>query len=139
LARDRGDSERWNPEFDGFFAFSQQQSGSRRNPDTLRNRRFSTSPVKFHASIQEHGSRFGFDDRKSKLSRQITSVGVLDTRVSQSTCSWAPSSAHLQPRGESTTQATEKTLMRRRLARRTTTETAKDQKTSSRALVGEER
>jgi hypothetical protein len=27
-------------------------------------------------------------------------VGVLDTGVSRSTCSWAPSSAHLQPRGE---------------------------------------
>jgi hypothetical protein len=36
-------------------------------------------------------------------------VGVLDTGVSRSTCSWAPSSAHLQPRGGSTTQATEKT------------------------------
>jgi hypothetical protein len=58
-------------------------------------------------------------------------VGVLDTGVSRSTCSWAPSSAHLWPRGESTTQATEKTLMRRRLMRRTTAKTAKDQKTSS--------
>jgi hypothetical protein len=37
------------------------------------------------------------------------------------------------------TQATEKTLTRRRLVRRTTTETAKDQKTSSRAPAGEER
>jgi hypothetical protein len=37
------------------------------------------------------------------------------------------------------TQATEKTLMRRRLVRRTMTKTAKDQKTSSRALTGEER
>jgi hypothetical protein len=27
-------------------------------------------------------------------------VSVLDTRVSRSTCSWAPSSAHLQPRRE---------------------------------------
>jgi hypothetical protein len=66
-------------------------------------------------------------------------VGVLDTGVSWSTCSWAPSSAHLQPRGESMTQATEKTLTRRRLVRRTTTQTAKDQKTSSRAPAGEER
>jgi hypothetical protein len=33
------------------------------------------------------------------------------------------------------TQATEKTLTRRRLMRRTMTETAKDQKTSSRALL----
>jgi hypothetical protein len=66
-------------------------------------------------------------------------VGVLDTEVSRSTCSWAQSSAHLQPRGESMTQATEKTLTRRRLVRRTTTETAKDQKTSSRAPAGEER
>jgi hypothetical protein len=32
-------------------------------------------------------------------------VGVLDTGVSRSTCSWAPSSAHLQPRGEPTTKA----------------------------------
>jgi hypothetical protein len=66
-------------------------------------------------------------------------VGVLDTGVSRSTRSWAPSSAHLQPRGESTTQATEKTLTRRRLMRRTMTKTAKDQKTSSRAPAGEER
>jgi hypothetical protein len=65
-------------------------------------------------------------------------IGVLDTGVSRSTCSWAPSSAHLQPRGEPTTQATEKTLTRRRLVRRTTVETAKDQKTS-RASDGEER
>jgi hypothetical protein len=49
------------------------------------------------------------------------------------------SSAHLQPRGESTTQATEKTLTRRRLVRRTMTETAKDQKTSSQAPASEER
>jgi hypothetical protein len=69
----------------------------------------------------------------------FTFVGVLDTRVSRSTCSWAPSSAHLPPRGESTIQATEKTLTRRRLVRRMTTETAKDQKTSSRAPAGEER
>jgi hypothetical protein len=66
-------------------------------------------------------------------------VGVLDTGVSRSTCSWAPSSAHLQPRGRTTTQATEKTLTRRRLVRRMTTKTAKDQKTSSRAPAGEER
>jgi hypothetical protein len=66
-------------------------------------------------------------------------VGVLDTGVSRSTCSWASSSAHLQPREESMTQATEKTLTRRRLMRRTTTKTAKDQKTSSRAPAGEER
>jgi hypothetical protein len=66
-------------------------------------------------------------------------VGVLDTGVSRSTCSWAPSSAHHQPRGESTTRATEKTLVRRRLTRRTTAKTAKDQKTSSRAPAGEGR
>jgi hypothetical protein len=67
------------------------------------------------------------------------SVGVLDTGVSRSTCSWAPSLAHLQPRGESMTQATEKTLTRRRLVRRTMVENAKDQKTSSRAPASEER
>jgi hypothetical protein len=67
------------------------------------------------------------------------SVGVLDTGVSRSTCSWAQSSAHRQPRGEPMTQATEKTLMRRRLMRRTTVKTAKDQKPSSRAPAGEER
>jgi hypothetical protein len=69
----------------------------------------------------------------------VMTVGVLDTGVSRSTCSWAPSSAHIQPRGGSTTQAAEKTLTRRRLVRRTTTETAKDQKTSSRAPAGEAR
>jgi hypothetical protein len=66
-------------------------------------------------------------------------VSVLDTGVSRSTCSWDLSLAHLQPRGESTTQATEKTLMRRRLMRRTMAKTAKDQKTSSRGPAGEER
>jgi hypothetical protein len=34
-------------------------------------------------------------------------VGVLDTRVSQSTCSWAPSMAQLRPRGGTTTEASE--------------------------------
>jgi hypothetical protein len=53
-------------------------------------------------------------------------VGVLDTRLSRSTCSWAPSSAHLQPRGRTTIIAMEKTLTRRRLVRRTMTKTAKD-------------
>jgi hypothetical protein len=66
-------------------------------------------------------------------------VGVLDTGVSQSTCSWAPSSAHLQPRGKMMMQAMEKTLTRRCLMRRTMTKTAKDQKTSLRAPAGEER
>jgi hypothetical protein len=37
------------------------------------------------------------------------------------------------------TEATEKTLMRGRLMRRTTAKTPKDQKTSSRAPAGEER
>jgi hypothetical protein len=69
----------------------------------------------------------------------VIDVGVLDTGVSRSTCSWAPSSAHLQPRGEPTTQAMEKTLMRRRLMRRAMVEMAKDQKTSSRAPAGEEK
>jgi hypothetical protein len=32
-------------------------------------------------------------------------VGVLDTGVSRSTCSWAPSSAQLRPRGGTTTEA----------------------------------
>jgi hypothetical protein len=32
-------------------------------------------------------------------------VGVLDTGVSRSTCSWAPSTAQLRPRGGTTTEA----------------------------------
>jgi hypothetical protein len=32
-------------------------------------------------------------------------VGVLDTGVSRSTCSWASSTAQLWPRGETTTEA----------------------------------
>jgi hypothetical protein len=32
-------------------------------------------------------------------------VGVLDTGVSQSTCSWAPSTAQIRPRGGTTTEA----------------------------------
>jgi hypothetical protein len=66
-------------------------------------------------------------------------VGVLDTGVSRSTCSWASSMAQLRPRGETMTEAKEKTLMRRRLMRRTMTKTTKDQKTSSRASAGEGR
>jgi hypothetical protein len=34
-------------------------------------------------------------------------VGVLDTGVSQSTCSWDSSTAQLRPRGETTTEAIE--------------------------------
>jgi hypothetical protein len=33
-----------------------------------------------------------------------STVGVLDTRVSQSTCSWAPSTAQLRPKGGTTTK-----------------------------------
>jgi hypothetical protein len=33
------------------------------------------------------------------------SIGVLDTGVSRSTCSWAPSMAQLRPRGGTTTEA----------------------------------
>jgi hypothetical protein len=65
-------------------------------------------------------------------------VRVLDTGVSRSTCTWAPPLAHLLPRGRTTIVATEKTLTRRCLVRRTMTKTAKDQKTSSRAPAGEE-
>jgi hypothetical protein len=36
---------------------------------------------------------------------KVNAVGVLDTGVSQSTCSWAPSTAQLWPRGETTTEA----------------------------------
>jgi hypothetical protein len=32
-------------------------------------------------------------------------IGVLDTGVSRSTCSWASSTAQLRPRGETTTEA----------------------------------
>jgi hypothetical protein len=32
-------------------------------------------------------------------------IGVLDTGVSRSTCSWAPSTAQLWPRGGATTEA----------------------------------
>jgi hypothetical protein len=34
-----------------------------------------------------------------------TGVGVLDTGLSRSTCSWAPSMAQLQPRGGATIEA----------------------------------
>jgi hypothetical protein len=51
--------------------------------------------------------------KTSELSNIITTgnyrilevVGVLDTGVSRSTCSWAPSTAQLWPRGETTTEA----------------------------------
>jgi hypothetical protein len=36
---------------------------------------------------------------------QEVAVSVLDTGVSRSTCSWAPSTAQLQPRGGATTEA----------------------------------
>jgi hypothetical protein len=66
-------------------------------------------------------------------------VGVLDTGVSRSTYSWASSTAQLWPRVQRRPKLLEKTLVRRRLTRRTTTKTAKDQKTSSRASAGEGR
>jgi hypothetical protein len=66
-------------------------------------------------------------------------VGVLDTGVSRSTCSWAPSTAQLRPRVQPQPKLLEKTLMGRHLMRRTTTKAAKDQKTSSRAPAGEGR
>jgi hypothetical protein len=47
IGADRGDQGRWSHEFDGFFAFSQQQSRSRRKPDIFQDRQFSTSPVNF--------------------------------------------------------------------------------------------
>jgi hypothetical protein len=62
-------------------------------------------------------------------------VGVMDAGVSWSTCYWAPSSDHLWPKEGSMTQATEKSLTRRRLMRRMMMDIAKDQKTSSRALL----
>jgi hypothetical protein len=37
--------------------------------------------------------------------QEVAGVGVLDTRVSRSTCSWASSTAQLRPRGETTTEA----------------------------------
>jgi hypothetical protein len=38
---------------------------------------------------------------------KVNIVGVLDTGVSRSTCSWAPSTALLRPRGGTTTEASE--------------------------------
>jgi hypothetical protein len=38
-------------------------------------------------------------EKDSHWLRSSTGVGGMDTGVSRSTCSWAPSSAHLQPRG----------------------------------------
>jgi hypothetical protein len=72
ISADRGELGRWNHEFDGFFAFSQEQFGTRRKLDILRNRRFSASPIKLHSNIREHGSRYGPDDLKLKLSRRIS-------------------------------------------------------------------
>jgi hypothetical protein len=66
-------------------------------------------------------------------------VGVLDTGVSRSTCSWASSMAQLWPRVQRRPKLLEKALVRRHLTRRTMTKTAKDQKTSSRASAGEGR
>jgi hypothetical protein len=66
-------------------------------------------------------------------------VGVLDTGVSRSTCSWASSTAQLRPRVQRRLKLLEKTLVRRHLTRGTTAKTTKDQKTSSRASAGEGR
>jgi hypothetical protein len=65
------------------------------------------------SAIQNTGKRNSSNKRKNPPEEQQApdmvattftdkgqSVGVLDTGVSRSTCSWAPSSAHLQPRGE---------------------------------------
>jgi hypothetical protein len=42
-----------------------------------------------------------------KVSDLVDTVGVLDTGVSRSTCSWASSTAQLRSRGERTTEAIE--------------------------------
>jgi hypothetical protein len=42
---------------------------------------------------------------RSRARLPRAAVGVLDTGVSRSTCSWAPSTAQLQPRGGTTTKA----------------------------------
>jgi hypothetical protein len=42
---------------------------------------------------------------RSRAALPGATVGVLDTGVSRSTCSWASTSAHLQPRGEVTNEA----------------------------------
>jgi hypothetical protein len=41
----------------------------------------------------------------SWVRRPRATVGILDTKVSQSTCSWASSMAQLRPRGEMMTEA----------------------------------
>jgi hypothetical protein len=43
--------------------------------------------------------------KRTKKGRREKGVGVLDTGVSRSTCSWAPSMAQLRPRGGTTTNA----------------------------------
>jgi hypothetical protein len=76
---------------------------------------------------------------RSRAGLPRATVGVLDTGVFRSTCSWASSTAQLRPRVQPRPKLLEKTLMRWRLMRRTTAKAAKDQKTSSRARAGEGR
>jgi hypothetical protein len=65
---------------------------------------------------------------RSRAGLPGATVGVLDTGVFWSTCSWASSTAQLRPRVQPRPKLLEKTLMRR-----TTAKTAKDQKTSSKS------
>jgi hypothetical protein len=63
---------RWNNEFDGFFAFIQEQLEDRRKPDHLWSRRFSTTPTHPSSGLFKYGSGDGSDDQKLKLSSWIS-------------------------------------------------------------------
>jgi hypothetical protein len=52
-----------------------------------------------------HYSSNNFQDSTKIKSTEKKIVGVLDTGVSRSTCSWAPSTAQLRPRGRPTIEA----------------------------------
>jgi hypothetical protein len=89
------------------------------SPHQLRSRHASAASASSHGPLTARLTRavggpssFGGPPALRSLKRARSrarlpgaTVGVLDTGVSRSTCSWAPSSAHLQPRGEPTTEA----------------------------------
>jgi hypothetical protein len=52
-----------------------------------------------------HVSRASNEEANNLTNIESQCVGVLDTGVSRSTCSWPSSTAQLRPRGETTTEA----------------------------------
>jgi hypothetical protein len=81
IGADHGELGHQNHEFDGFFAFIQQQPKSQRKPDHLWNRRFSTTSTNPYSGLRKLGSGDGSDDRKPKLLHRFPSFLVLEVVI----------------------------------------------------------